>query len=190
MVITHPSREDIFIFMWTVEATAPMRNHVFQVGAHEVESGLRWMIRSPCFQGHHCSCISLTFGSRVSSSWKSSRDGVQLSMDRCLMCLVSERDLSFWFFLASLKILLQDPFLHQASQLVAQSYASLNIMPKCFVELTLGISPWSHILVYLLGKLQLVYYLWHAQWFFVGHLKFGLSCWLLLGLHLGLVSLG
>ena len=58
-----------------------MRNHVFQVGAHEAESGLRWMIKSPPLQGHHCSRISLTFGSRVSSSQKSFRDGVQLSMD-------------------------------------------------------------------------------------------------------------
>ena len=128
------------------------------VEARKAESGIQGMMRFPRLQGHHCSRISLTFGSRVSSSWKSSRDGVQLSMDQYLKCLVPESDLSFWLSLVSLKILLQKPFLHQASQLVAQSYASLDIMPKCFEELTPGISLWSQIPIFLLGKLQLVCY--------------------------------
>ena len=79
------------------------------------------------------------------------------------------------FGLVSLKIILQEPFLHQASQLVAQSYASLDIMPICLVELTPGISPWSQIPICLLRKLQFVYYPWHTKKFFVGYSELGPS---------------
>jgi len=97
--------------------------------------------------------VSFTFGGRASSSRKSSWNGVQLFMEWCLMCLVLDNNLSFWLFLVILEILLQEPFLHQASQLVTQGYASLDVVPKCFVELALGISPRSQVPIRLLGKL-------------------------------------
>ena len=76
-------------------------------------------------------------------------------MDWCLVCLVLDNNLSFWLFLVSLDILLQEPFLHQASQLVTQGYASFNVVTKCFVELAQGISPRSQVSIRLLGKLVL-----------------------------------
>jgi len=54
-----------------------VRNHVFQVGARETESGFLWMIKFSRFQGHHCLCLPLMLGSRAPSSRKSSQDGVQ-----------------------------------------------------------------------------------------------------------------
>ena len=45
------------------------------------------MVGPPRLQGHHCSRISPTLRSRAPSSKKSSRDGAQLSMHRCFVCL-------------------------------------------------------------------------------------------------------
>jgi len=84
------------------------------------------MVGPPCLHGNHCSRVSLTLESKVPSSRKSSQDGVQLPMDRYLMSLVPRSNLSLRLFLVRLKLFIQEFVLHQALQLVTQSYTSLN----------------------------------------------------------------
>jgi len=68
------------------------------------------------------------------------------------MCLVPDSNLSLWLFLVNLEILLQEPFLDQASQLVIEGYSSFDVVPKCSMELTLGISSRPQVLICLLGE--------------------------------------
>jgi len=121
---------------------------------------------------------------RVSSFWKSSRDGVQLSMDWYLMCLVPKSDLFIWFSLVSLKILLQEP-----------SFTKLaSWWPKAMHRLTLcSNSLWNSHQTSLCdrrfwsvfwGTLACLLPL-HTQQFFVWYSELGMSIWLLPALCLG-----
>ena len=80
------------------------------------------------------------------------------SMDWYLMHLVPEGNCSLWLFLINLKVLLQEAFLHQACQMVTQSYALLDFLPKSLVELTPDVLSWPQIPISLLRKLQLFRY--------------------------------